>query len=1318
MTDVLAPGSVVSGRFRIERLAGRGGMGLVYRAWDDLTGRSVALKLLHGAPPPESVRRFHREAELLAGLRHPGLVAYEAHGTLAQGQHFLAMEWVEGEELRQRLERQPLSPAETLSLVRRVAEALAQAHRQGIVHRDLKPSNLLLRGGRPEAVVVVDFGLARHVLHPGPGVTVSGAVVGTPGYMAPEQAAGQQEVSPAADIFSLGCVLYECLTDTVPFAAPHFAAALAKILFADPHPLHTLRPGLPTSLQGVLDRMLVKDPRRRLADADALLEALAGVEALPGWTALPGPETQSTQEMHPGGGPAGQADAERRLVSVLRVALSPPGDEATVDWTRRTGIRDAMRELLSPYEARVELLADGSLVASLVSERGAATDQATLAARCALVLKERWPGAAVAVVTGVGVVDEQLPVGEVMERAGLLLGRMRDGSRVAMDGVTAGLLGPGFRLARLDSATYQLSGVHESADESRPLMGRPTPCVGREQELGLLEFTLTACIEEPMARAVLVTAPAGMGKSRLRHEFLRRLARWERPLRVMLGRGDPMGAGVSPGLLGQAVRGLWGFLEEEPLEARHARLRRHVASRLPGSRVLDVAEFLGELCALVPPSDASHRLRAAREDPRLMRAQVGLALVEFLAAECAHQPVVLVLEDLHWSDALTVSLVEEVLRALAEQPLLVLALARPEVRELFPDLGAWHVQEVPLKGLSRKACTRLVREVLGEQVPEDVVQRTVDQAHGNALLLEEIIRRVADGEGDSVPETVLAVLQGRLMRMESAVRQVLLAASLFGHAFWESGVRYLLGNPELPLERSLRRLVEQEVIVPQSPSHFPGEEEYRFRHALVRDAAHALVPDHRVTSGHALVGAWLEQRGEPDTLVLARHYQQGRQLERAARCFTLAAEQLFTRNDLEGVIRCVEAAVDCGVEGEARSRLLAFHAMVLLWMDRRQQALELGTPVLGELKAGGSLWCLLLGALLAGRLLIHDRERVAQLSELLLRTTPEPEATAAYVDACLMLGGTALWTGVRAWAEVPLTRMLQAAAAAPNDALVRGWTMRLKGQFLYFYEACPWQSFLVSAQSTQAFEEVGLTLQAALSQATGAMALAALGDVDEALVLLRGALADSQRTQHHLVTSLLRLYLFLTLARSGQPEHWREARSLTLAWVGENTRDAFWGGVSQWLLAQVALAEGNAQEAERHAREACALLQPFLIYRVPARQVLGTALLALGRAEEARRTAEEGVEELVRTASQGFYAVGIHQVLAEACFAVGDGEAGERALREATRLVQLRAADIPEPAVRERFLRQVPENARTLALARERWGEVPEVSPSTTPRVP
>jgi tetratricopeptide (TPR) repeat protein len=1275
-------------------------MGFVYRAIDSHSGRPVALKFLHVANSPAVAYRFSREAVLLSELCHPGIVSYVAHGTTEAGQPFLAMEWLEGEDLAQHLVRRPLGLSEALALLRRAAEALATAHQQGIVHRDLKPSNLFLRGGRPEDVVLLDFGIARTrslvaVTHPG-------MVVGTPGYMSPEQASSQPQIPLSADIFSLGCVLYECLTGQPPFAAPHFAAALGKILFAEPAPLHTLRAGLPPGVQVLVDRMLAKDPRRRLPDASTLLEALSALESVP--------ELLLPRAMEDSRSPS-LAGAEQQLVSVLLVSLLgvEPGEQGPERaWASS---RDALRVALAPYGARVELLADGSLVATLVPERGSATDQAALAARCALTFKERWPEAAVVLVTGLGVINAHLPVGDAMDRAGRLLRqleRLPASSSVVLDEVTAGLLGPGFLLSRSSAGTFLLQGEQLSADASRPLLGKPTPCVGRDQELALLDFTLDACIEEPSARALLVTAPAGVGKSRLRHEFLRRIEREEQRVLVLLGRGDPMSAGAACGLLGQALRRLCGIVEGENLEARRTRLYQRVARHLPEQEAQDVVGFLGELCAIPFPEEGSPRLRAARGDPRLMSAQVSQALVSFLGSECAHQPVLLVLEDLHWSDALSVTLVDEVLRELAERPLMVLALARPEVKALFPGLWSHSLQELPLHGLSRKASTRLAREVLGAQVSDSVVLRAVEQSDGNALFLEELIRVAAEGRGEAAPETVLAVLQSRLTRMESGARQVLLAASFFGRTFWAQGVGELLGGQDAAdqLAQHLRQLVAQEVIEPQPDSRFPGTVEYRFRHALVRDAAYGLVPDSHRPTGHRLTGAWLERMGETDPVVLATHYQFGQQLELAAHFYTRAAEQLFERNALRESTRCVESALACGVSGEALPRLRALQAVVALWLEQIQRSLEFGMPVVSELKAGSRLWCRLMGGLILGTAQEGQREQVVRLSELLLRTSPEPEALAAYIESVALLGLAVAWSGSRQGMEQLLGRIIEVGAdVVSDDPVARGWMRFMQGYFLHLSEARPWQAFLVAELGTRDFREIGSERNASALETLSGMALDALGALPGALERLRDAVAITQRTEQRLVGAHARHHLIQALAGSPEPEHQREALVLVREWMGNGDFLPFKQGVAHAMLAKVLAASGELREAETYARRACELLAPFLSYLVYARTVLSNVLLARGRATEARQVADLGVRDVARMGSWGVFAAAMHLSLAEACFADGDSRTGEMALREAVECVRARAADIPDPATRERFQRQVPANARILELARQRWGE-------------
>ncbi|HEU5058830.1 MAG TPA: serine/threonine-protein kinase, partial [Kofleriaceae bacterium] len=272
-------GSVIDGRFQLGRRVGKGGMGEVYRARDQRTGQQVALKILSGSSD-RHLGRFAREAQLLSRLRHPAIVAYLGDGTAAPRRPYLVMEWLEGEELATILRRGRLLAGDTLAVLRRVADALAFAHARGVVHRDIKPSNLFVVGGQIATLKIIDFGIAQDeaaVVGEETGLTQTGAALGTPGYMAPEQVRGAGEIGPAADIFALGCVIYECLTGRRAFGGEHAVAVQAKILLEDLPPVSEICPEVPPGVESLLQRMLSKDPADRPQDGAALAEQQVAV---------------------------------------------------------------------------------------------------------------------------------------------------------------------------------------------------------------------------------------------------------------------------------------------------------------------------------------------------------------------------------------------------------------------------------------------------------------------------------------------------------------------------------------------------------------------------------------------------------------------------------------------------------------------------------------------------------------------------------------------------------------------------------------------------------------------------------------------------------------------------------------------------------------------------------------------------------------------------------------------------------------------------------------------------------------------------------
>ncbi len=280
--DVLSPGAVLAGKFRIERVLGQGGMGVVVAAHHLLLDRRVALKFLL----PDAVRsevilaRFLREARTAARLQSEHVTRVLDVGTLDEGTPFLVMEYLEGSDLAAALKlRGPLPQEEAVTYVLQACEALAEAHAAGIVHRDLKPANLFL-ARRPDgtsAVKILDFGISKASIFDAqdPSLTREAAIMGSPAYMSPEQLRSARDVDHRTDVWSLGVVLYELLTGRVVFDAETLPDLHVQILSAAPSSVRLRRPELLPALDAVVMRCLEKDPARRFAGVAELAAALA-----------------------------------------------------------------------------------------------------------------------------------------------------------------------------------------------------------------------------------------------------------------------------------------------------------------------------------------------------------------------------------------------------------------------------------------------------------------------------------------------------------------------------------------------------------------------------------------------------------------------------------------------------------------------------------------------------------------------------------------------------------------------------------------------------------------------------------------------------------------------------------------------------------------------------------------------------------------------------------------------------------------------------------------------------------------------------------
>ncbi|RMG40339.1 MAG: serine/threonine protein kinase, partial [Planctomycetota bacterium] len=261
------------GEYQLLEEISRGGMGVVYRARQVQADRVVALKMIRSGnlADTEEIERFRVEARAAARLDHPGIVPVFDVGEIA-GQHYFTMGYVDGPTLKAFVREGPLPPRRAAEITRKIADAVAYAHAQGVIHRDLKPSNVLMDAdGNPR---ITDFGLAKQV-ESDSNLTASGAVMGTPAYMPPEQAAGQVErIGPHSDVYAIGAILYELITGRPPFSAPSTLELLSAVMQAEPVAPRSINPSIDRDLETICLKCLQKDPARRYASARELVDEL------------------------------------------------------------------------------------------------------------------------------------------------------------------------------------------------------------------------------------------------------------------------------------------------------------------------------------------------------------------------------------------------------------------------------------------------------------------------------------------------------------------------------------------------------------------------------------------------------------------------------------------------------------------------------------------------------------------------------------------------------------------------------------------------------------------------------------------------------------------------------------------------------------------------------------------------------------------------------------------------------------------------------------------------------------------------------------
>lgn len=882
-----ARGYVLTGRL------GRGGMGEVYLAHQESVDRDVAVKVLRhrGVSDAKDVTRFEREARAIAALDHPHCVRLYDYLLQGDGNAAIVMEYVRGESLYDRLSRERRLPLERIAAVLvQVCDALAEAHAKGIVHRDLKPANILLQEvrGYREFAKVLDFGLARWASIDESRLTRTGTVSGTPRYLSPEQVLGS-ETGPRSDLYSLGVVLFEALSGSPPFSGDLEASLLFQHVKAT-------APALPSSVERppqidrLLERLLAKSPTARPRSAAVLRRELAPFASR---------HVASVRSVSESPGAA----TERRQVVVLHVVFplehgSRSDDEAHAALRERAArVGQVTRRhggfvlAQSPRELEVVF---GAPVARRDDERRAVA--AALALRSALApeFEGATPpsfglaqGLARAGTLGVSSDSGYLVTGAPLDHAARLAQRA-EAAAIWVERELAQRTTDAFEYAESDDA-WALVGSRDS-----PSADGAVPFVGRELEMKQLASLLSDTVREGRGRVAVIAGEAGIGKSRL----VDRLRARARTLGWRCARGSLFDVEVP-----REEEALYRIVDElldlpEDVTSRVSALERRL-----GSEALRAEQwpFLYHFLGVALPG-ALQRLYDAMEEPARREAYRDM-LASLVAYECRSEPLLIVVEDVHWAQAGTLDAIETFCQVAADSPLLVVLTSRVEGEEDWAHvLQGQDVHRVDLAPLEEEAALELATHLGLERTDRQAA--VVARAAGHPLLLTELAR-AQDEVASGLPLSVQALVHARLDRLPDDDRAAIQAAAVIGPRVRVEMLRGLVDDAEYAPDR----LVDYRLLARESDG-------FAFAHAMVRDAVYESLIDEQRRALHLRCAAL-----STDLAVRAGHLDRAASPD-APKAYLEAARHLLLAHHTAAAQRLLARGLELARDLDARIPLL------------------------------------------------------------------------------------------------------------------------------------------------------------------------------------------------------------------------------------------------------------------------------------------------------------------------------------------------------------------------------------------------------------
>jgi len=947
----LLDGTIFAGRYRIVEKLGKGGMGVVYKAQDVKLKRFVALKFLPSwlTHDERFKQRFIQEAQAASALEHPNICTIHEIDAAEDGQMYISMAYYPGQTLKKMIERGPLPLPQGLDIVTQVAQGLAKSHGQGIVHRDIKPANII---STIEGVVkILDFGLAKRSggeAAPGPGT-----LTGTVAYMSPEQAR-REDVDGRTDVWSLGVAFYETLTAALPFRGRTAAEVINRILHEAPIPPAEQRSEIPPEAERIILKCLEKDRERRYPSAERLLADLARLKQQLDLRAF-------EDILEKKRSPALKEQTERKQATLLSAEISGYeeilghlGTEEAAALMSRCFAR--IGAIVHKYNGSLDKISGGAFLAVFGVPR-AVEDAPKNAVNAAIELRRDLEGFndeenlavkldlhagidtgwVVAGAIDTGAKKESSVMGDAVFAASTLKGLTAKG-QIFVGGLAYRSTKNEFAYRKLRPLilkekkeplpVYELLSVEARVHRAVPGASRmiDSEMVGRDRDLATLRERLRGVLDG-RGSIVNVSGEAGIGKSRLVAEFCQ--SEEMRNVRLLAGRALSIGRNLSFHPVIDLLKSWAGIKDDDRPDEALAKLEAKVGS-VDARGGEEVVPFVGTMMGLKLSGPAEERIRGVSGEA--LDKIIIKSLRDLIDKIAAREPLVLILEDLHWADASSLDLLESLYRLAKTKPVLFVNVFRPNyeqtsdrilkvVRGRYGDIAA----EISLDPLDEAQSEILISNLLNTKaLPAKIKGLIARRAEGNPFFIEEVARTFIDEgvverregqvritekiESVVIPETINEVLMARIDKLDEDTRTLLKIAAVIGRNFFYKILAEVAAAVE-DVDERLQFLKETQLIKEQVRM---GEVEYLFKHALAQEAVYNSLLRKKRRQWHLEVARAIERVFRPRLSefygVLAYHFSLGEDADKAEEYLIKAGEEAIKSSaSSEALHYCQEA---------------------------------------------------------------------------------------------------------------------------------------------------------------------------------------------------------------------------------------------------------------------------------------------------------------------------------------------------------------------------------------------------------------------------